>query len=390
MTLHRNIRLLALHNFCTDFVLFAPVAIIYFQRITGSYALGMSIFSIAYVSSAIFELPTGILSDKIGRKKTVLFGSLFSVLCVVWYAIGISYGWLVIGALFQGASRAFFSGNNDALLHDSLTEINESHEYSTYLGKTSMMFQVALAGAALLGSIVANWSFALVMWLSVIPQLIALGIATQLREPANPHTMSTPMFIHLKDAARLFVTNPTLGLVNLADVMRLALGESGYFLRSAFIVSLWPIWAIGISSMVANIGAAISYYFSGPILKKYKEFPVLTFEIIYNRIVNFVALLFPSVVSPVLMSTSSWLFGVGSVALNGLMQKEFTDKQRATMGSINSLGGNIVFGICSFVLGMLSDRIGVTYALIVLNIALLSPLVMYHKLERLYTHSDTL
>src|SRR3989337_2386543 len=87
MTIARNIKLFYFLNFFTDFVFFAPVAIIYFAKVTGSYALGMSIFSIAYISSAIFEIPTGVVSDIFGRRLTVIFGALASVFCIVLYAI---------------------------------------------------------------------------------------------------------------------------------------------------------------------------------------------------------------------------------------------------------------------------------------------------------------
>jgi hypothetical protein len=59
MKLHKNIKLLAWFNFFTDFKLYPPVAIIYFARVSGSYALGMSIFAITQLASAIFEVPTG-------------------------------------------------------------------------------------------------------------------------------------------------------------------------------------------------------------------------------------------------------------------------------------------------------------------------------------------
>ncbi len=84
MNIEKNIKLLSWLNFCTDFVFFAPVAILYFAHVTGSYALGMSIFSLAYVSSAIFEVPTGIISDLVGRKKTTILGAASSVLCVYY------------------------------------------------------------------------------------------------------------------------------------------------------------------------------------------------------------------------------------------------------------------------------------------------------------------
>lgn len=70
---------------------------------------------------------------------------------------------LVVAAVFDGLSQAFYSGNNDALLHDSLTETGNVHQYDEHLGKTSSMFQLALALAAVLGSVIANWSFVWVM-----------------------------------------------------------------------------------------------------------------------------------------------------------------------------------------------------------------------------------
>ncbi|MDP3733336.1 MAG: hypothetical protein Q8Q91_02225, partial [Candidatus Daviesbacteria bacterium] len=72
----RNIRLLTWFNFFTDFKLYGPLAIIYFSQVTGSYGLGTSIFSVVMLSSALFEIPTGILSDFLGRKKTLTLGAL--------------------------------------------------------------------------------------------------------------------------------------------------------------------------------------------------------------------------------------------------------------------------------------------------------------------------
>src|SRR3989344_4474856 len=93
--MNRNIKLLTWFNFFTDFKLYAPIAILYFAQVTGSFALGMSIFSIAYVSAALFEIPTGIYSDFIGRRKTVILGAVSTILFSIFYAIGQSFWFLV-------------------------------------------------------------------------------------------------------------------------------------------------------------------------------------------------------------------------------------------------------------------------------------------------------
>ncbi|MEE9332722.1 MAG: hypothetical protein V3U65_01385 [Granulosicoccaceae bacterium] len=42
-------------------------------------------------------------------------------------------------------------------------------------------------------------------------------------------------------------------------------------------------------------------------------------------------------------------------AKNGLMQREFSDKQRSTMGSMVSLAGSLCFAIISVLLGFIAD-----------------------------------
>ncbi len=83
MNISKNVKLLKWFNFFSDFSLFSPIAILYFTQITGSFALGMSIFSVGMISAALFEVPTGIFSDKIGRKKTITLGAISTIFCML-------------------------------------------------------------------------------------------------------------------------------------------------------------------------------------------------------------------------------------------------------------------------------------------------------------------
>lgn len=386
MRIEKNIRLLSWLNFCTDFVFFAPVAILYFAHVTGSYALGMSIFSLAYVSSAIFEVPTGIISDLVGRKKTTILGAASSVLCVTLYAVGGSYWWLALGALLQGLSRAFYSGNNDALLHDTLRETGKENEYHTYLGKTSSMFQVALATASVVGGFMASQSYSLVMWASVIPQIGAFIISLYLVEPKGVLREGGSIFAHLRESLGQFKGNYKLRLLTMSSVLRFALGESTFFLRSVFVNSLWPLWAVGISYFFSHVGAGLSSFYSGKLINRFGSLRLLNIEIIFNRVVNLTALLFPTVASPALMGSTSLTYGVSSVAMNSLLQKEFTHSQRATMSSLNAFAGSIAFGVFSVLLGAVADRFDARIAMIIAHILLLTPLFFYRKI---FLHEQT-
>jgi len=384
--IHKNIKILTWFNFLTDFRLYAPIAIIYFANVTGSYALGTSIFSIVAISSALFEVPTGIFSDYIGRKNTVILGSIASVICVVLYAIGGSYWMLFFGALIEGLSRSFYSGNNEALLHDTLSDIGRRHEYHAYYGKTTSMFQIAGAGSALIGGFVATWSFTLLMWLSVIPQIVGLFLSFGIIEPQK-RERSSNIYAHLSESIKYFFKNKKLRILSLSSILGYSSGEASYQFQAAFFNTLWPLWAIGLARTISSIAAAISFYTAGRVINKFKEIPLLIFGNLFGRLLNLTALMFVSIISPILMSLTSLLFGTITAARENLFQKEFTQGQRATMASLNSLMTSIFFAIFSFGIGLFADRVGGAKALIIINIIQFIPIFLYLKL-RSYSKND--
>lgn len=388
--MERNIKLLAAFNFFTDFKFHSAVLVIYFAGVTGSYTLAMSLFAIAMVSSALFEIPTGIYSDWIGRKKTIIMGSLSAVLSAVLYAAGLSLWVLCVGAILDGLSRSWYSGNNDALLYDSLQHSGKKKHFAHYLGKISSMFQLALMIGAVAGSIMAQWSFPLIMWLSVLPQLICFCIAWFLTDPPRSHKGKANMYAHLKLSALHLWNNKSLKLLNIQDIVSFGIGESSFHFNSAFISTLWPVWAIGFSKMISYGGAFISYWHSGKIIKKIGEYNILIYANIYTRIVSTIAYGFPTMVSPVLMATSSIFYGATDVSKNSLMQHAYTQEQRATLGSITSFFGSIFYGLFSPIIGLIADSFGPAKAMLFVQLCMLSVLYMNIRLKRMNTSSHTL
>lgn len=382
MRVSRNIALLGWFNFWTEFRPYGPVVVLYFSEVSGSYALGMSVFSAAMLAQSVFEVPTGILSDMMGRKRTVVCGAAAGVCALVFYAIGGTYLALIAGAIFEGLGRAFYSGNNEALLYDTLAEMDEREGFQQHLGRTSSMFQFALAISALIGSMIAAISFQLVMWISVIPMVLALVVSLRLVETRRHSETSGNVYAHFSTAFRLFVGNARLRTLSLAGVLSFAIGESSWLFRSTFVASLWPVWAIGAAQLVGNGTAAVSFYFAGRIIKRFGEFRLLVGGMAISEITNLFALLVPTVASPAIMALNSVFYGVNSVAKQSLIQREFTDAQRATMGSLDSLAGSIVFAVFSFLLGALADRIGVIPALTVTVVLAIVPMLMYWRLLR--------
>lgn len=380
--LRHNIKLLTWFNFFTDLRLYAPIAIIYFAHVSGSYALGMTVFSITMISSALFEIPTGIFSDRIGRRKTMIFGALAAVGYSIFYAVGHSFWILAVGGIFEGLSRSFYSGNNDALLHDTLSQEGREAEYDEFLGKVSSMFQIALGVSAVVGGFLATWSFPFIMWLSVGPQVLCVILAFRLIEPKIHTQESGNIYTNIGEAFQKFMSNYRLRLLSISSILTYGFGEAGYQFQAAFYNTLWPVWAIGIAKLFSNLGATASFWLSGRIIKKFGATKVLFISDLYSRAINIIAVGFPTIVSPLLMSSTSLIYGVSSVSENSLMQKEFTPSQRATMGSLNSFVGSIFFGIVAYVLGATADVLSPARALLYLHLLRIPTIFLYWLLFR--------
>jgi MFS family permease len=370
----KNIRILTWLNFFSEFKLYAPVAIIYFVSVSQSMTLGMSIFSLAMISSSLFELPTGIVSDMIGRKKTIIFGTYCALNCVVFYAIGQFYFFLERGAIFEGLSRAFFSGNNDAFLYDNVLDKSDSSSFQEYLGKIRSYLYFPLSFAGIIGSVLADISFSWLMWLSVLPMLICFVISFLLVE-TRKNEKTEDYIIHIKESFKMFFVNKRLRDLTLINTINYSLSESAFQFRNIFINQLWPLWSIGFISMLSNFGASIGFWFSGKILKKIAPLKTMFICGLYSRIANIFALLLQNVFSPFFMVTTSFFYGPSQVAMDSLLQNQYSNKHRATMGSITSLFGSILFSIISIGVGSIGDYWGSTNALLFLQLALI-PIVL--------------
>ena len=380
--MRRNIRLLAFFNFFTDLQFHSAVLVIYFARITNSFTLAMSLFAVSMISSALFEVPTGIFSDLIGRKRTVILGAFSAFISAILYALGTNYWILFLGATFNGLSNAWYSGNNDALFNDSLRQTNNRHKFDEYLGKINSFSQAARMIGVVIGSIIAYWSFPIIMWLSVIPQFICIIISFFIIDPKVFRKESANIFSHIHLSSLSLWKNKKLRLLSIRYIISEGVGEANFQFGAAFINTLWPIWAIGLSRALSYFGAVVSLWFSSKIIKKIGIYKILIVYDVVNRFLGLTAAIISNIFSPILMSLTSILFGPGSTAATTLRQKEYPKNQQATMASLNSLMAKLVYGIFSIVLGSLADRFGPAKAYLIAQILLSANILTAIKLNK--------
>ncbi len=378
----RNVRLLGWFNFCNDFRIYGPVLVVYFAQVTGSYADAVLILAIAKIGSSLFELPTGVFSDYVGRRKTLLSGQVANILCIAAYGASSSFTLLAIGALLEGLSFALFSGNQDAFLYDTLKDEESQQEFAEYQGRLSAMFQAALAVSALVSAIVLLWlPLRSLFWLSLVPQTVGLFVGFFTTEPSrHGRVVETNLLAHLRDALAPFRRDAKLRDVSIAAMLGFALGEAKHMFFPAYFATLWSSSGLGIASMLTHAFAMLGFRESGRVIRRFRELPVLLWTSISSILLGVGATATATVASPAISSLASFAYGPGMVARDTLMQRSFTDRQRATMASLISLGGNLLYAVVVFALGWFADRIGPQYALLSAELMTISVVLLYWRL----------
>jgi MFS family permease len=127
------------------------------------------------------ELPSGLLSDLWGRKKTLLLGSTLKAVSFSLLPLWSSYEGFLFYHLTMGIALSMISGGDVALLYDShLAAGGERSRGMAVLGNAKLAERTGVAASALLGGAVVTLSYRHLLWanaiLSWVPMLLVLCV----------------------------------------------------------------------------------------------------------------------------------------------------------------------------------------------------------------------
>lgn len=372
--LKKNFILLSLIQFLSQINFYSAISILYFSEITGSFMYGMSVFGLTTLFTALFELPTGVLSDKVGRKKTIILGSFFSIFSSIILLLSNSYLMLIIYATSCGLEKALFSGNNEAYLYDKLEEENKESKFIEFISKLTSMTYLAGAISASIGGIILYYkSYKCVIGLSIIPKIIQFIMCLFLDDTSRKK-IEEKIIDRVKIPLKLVFKNKLLLKKICADSFMDSINESCYQFRSSFYETVWPTWAIGIPRVLSNIGAFLSNWFGEKVIKKVKKEKYLIISVVYSIFSNILAVIMNNIISPIVMVSNS-LFQSDYIE-SEIDQKLYEDEYRASMGSIKSLFTSIIFSILSIVLGAIADDFNIVTSFIIFQLLRIIPLIV--------------
>ncbi|MFC1659293.1 MFS transporter [Pseudomonadota bacterium] len=358
------------------------VIVIYLAALFNSYAKATFLITLYAIALAFMEIPTGILSDKIGRKFTLTLSSVFGSLRYIFFIFGgiyESYPLFILGSVLLGVQHALVSGTDKAILFESLKEMKKKKKFHNAWGKASSARQISLAIAALVGGFVAEKSYIAIFVICLFVQIIGLIISLFLVEPKKTEKSQDHPLKHFIEAFKIVITGRKLRNMGFARAIFIASSWTFHNIEPVFFKLLVPMWIIGLTRTLKHVGGFLGFYFSGKIIDKFNHFKVLINSILLNCGLSIFAILLSSVITPFLISFLGFFYSTQQTTEASLFQEEFTDRQRATMDSIISMFVNILFGIVVFLGGFVADLISAKFALILLEIFVLSSAFIYYK-----------
>lgn len=356
----RNIFLFKISNFFSGFWPLNVLAIVYFQNITHSYAYAMSIFSLLYLTTTCMEIPTGIFSDKIGRKKSLIMGSVLIFLCFLLWALaseqenGIYY--LFLGAFLKGIGDAFISGTDEAFMYETLQKNNQHDHFDILYAHATGWMQVGQASSAITAAAIMYYSnMNILAYISVIPAFLNMLISFFYTEITTQIKVQQKNSLkHFLSAFLLIIRNKKLRLYSIIQMCYMALGNGSYYFEGAYYETLISKWMINIVRFIKQAFGVFSFFII-PKIRMVGMEKLYFFSMLGNATIRLVGVLVNTSISPFVIAFGTLFYGSTKTSGATLLQQEFSSEQRATMKSIISLGSSLLTSILMYILGLVAD-----------------------------------
>ena len=353
--MEKNVKYLHWHSFWDSFILFYPIKVLFFAQVCDSLVEAMSLFAIQNLSITLLEIPTGCLSDKWGRKWVCCAGTGFMLASFILYAVAGNYFVLAVASVLNGLSSALASGNNSALLYDSLVQINRKDDYHQEISKNTSLSQLSLALGSLIGMAFVFISLRAVMIASIVPAIIAFIITLKLTEPKKTNEDNSTNILHIFKSLKYLLKHKRLRTISLVETLHYGLNEAAFDFNSVFFKQFVPEWSLGIFRSIGHFANSLGNYFSFLSAKRWGLKFTILFGACCDNLNNIISVLAASVWSPVIKIVSTFCSGLKEPAQDTLIQNDCSAQERATILSIISLFGSLFYSLCAFLIGMLAD-----------------------------------
>ena len=176
------------HTFIDDLILIYPVyAIMMLAEGVNEFELSV-LFVIWALASFAFEIPSGVVADRVDRRRYIFAGSLAGAAGFLVWWLWPTFSGFALGFVLWSLGSAIHSGTQQSLLYDVLHEQDRASAFARVYGRGKAASSIAVLLAMALGGFLAQSGYPAVLLLSALaPFLSGILVLTFIREPIRSH-----------------------------------------------------------------------------------------------------------------------------------------------------------------------------------------------------------
>lgn len=355
-----------------SFFIFPAFYLLYFMNIGFSLVQISFLFSAMGIATIIFEIPTGAIADKYGRKFSVLLGAFLSSILIISIYFVNNYTPLLIIFFLLGIVETFHSGAGESWVYDLIQKTNKKILHS-YYSKKQLFGAGGLVISGFIGAfIVAKFGLSLIWIVSGLASLMFFIILFPLQEiytKKKEHKEKIgEIWKHSFDSIKYTLNHKVLFWIFLAGFfMIIAVVFAENLAYIAYLKELGlPEYAFGYffsgTSLVLALAPLTAKFFKG----KRKETPFLIWATAIGSIILLFVYFAKSyfVAIPIIL-LSLLFFGMKFPIERPFSQKFIPTKKRATILSFQSMVYSLASVIFLPIGGFLIEKIGSLNVIIV-------------------------
>ena len=164
------------YGFLKNLRFFEPFLILFFLEKNITFLQIGTLYAIREILINILEIPSGIIADVFGRKKSLIVSFLFYIISFFIFYTSHSFYIFIVAIIFYAIGDAFRTGTHKAMIFDYLKIKGWKDQRAHYYGHTRSWSQMGSAISALLAASIVFYTgnFKSIFIFSTIPYLLDL------------------------------------------------------------------------------------------------------------------------------------------------------------------------------------------------------------------------
>jgi len=361
-----NIYKLYLVKVAKWFSLIMPIVVLFYKENNLEQFDIFILQGIYSISIVALEIPSGYFADVLGRKKTLIWGSILGCVGFIIYSLTYGFYGFLAAEITLGIGQSMISGADSAMLYDTLLTQNRETDYLKYEGRMTSIGNFAEAIAGVLGGLLAGISLRTPYYFQTAVAFIAIPAAIRLVEPYREITLTTMKW---KDILRIFhfsiIEDKKLrNNIFFSSLIGSATLTMAWFVQPYFIKINLPQALYGILWTLLNLSVGITSLLAFKVEQKLKTTTQYILIAVFISGLYFLTGIFQSYWAISLFFIFYLVRGVATPILKNSINKHTSSDIRATVLSIRNFIIRLIFAGTGPLLGWYTDHYSLSTALI--------------------------